>query len=270
MPEITVMKAITVWQPWASLWACGAKQFETRPWATKYRGPIAIHAAAMNPFKVIQNLNDDTIAAMKASLRTLGLLPRNGDFRYLPCGAVIATAELVGCHKMVLHGGRGLSSASTGWLETDHVSTGKERNGTTFLRIPYLDINGEESTFRKRFGNKDFRWKYGSSGKICLYGEWRLPEIRKVGYAVMKWIQEAYPSAFVWKAAAGPYSRQGIPDVCAIIDGRFYGFEIKRPFIGELSKIQEETIKAIRAAGGVAAVVSFPEQANKVIDNGNP
>jgi len=120
MPEITVMKAITVWQPWASLWACGAKQFETRPWATKYRGPIAIHAAAMNPFKVIQNLNDDTIAAMKASLRTLGLLPRNGDFRYLPCGAVIATAELVGCHKMVLHGGRGLSSASTGWLETDH------------------------------------------------------------------------------------------------------------------------------------------------------
>lgn len=30
-----------------------------------------------------------------------------------------------------------------------------------------------------------------------------------------------YPGAFVWKAAAGPYSRQGIPDVCAIIDGHF-------------------------------------------------
>jgi len=97
-----------------------------------------------------------------------------------------------------------------------------------------------------------------------------LPKESYYQTAIMKWIQEAYPSAFVWKAAAGPYSRQGIPDVCAIIDGRFYGFEIKRPFIGELSKIQEETIKAIRAAGGVAAVVSFPEQANKVIDNGNP
>lgn len=96
-----------------------------------------------------------------------------------------------------------------------------------------------------------------------------LPKENYYQTAVMKWIQEAYPSAFVWKAAAGPYSRQGIPDVCAIIDGRFYGFEIKRPFIGELSKIQEETIKAIRAAGGVAAVVSFPEQAKKVIDNGN-
>lgn len=69
--------------------------------------------------------------------------------------------------------------------DTCRVGTGKERNGTTYLRIPYLDINGEESTFRKRFGNKDFRWKYGSSGKICLYGEWRIPEIRKAGYAVM-------------------------------------------------------------------------------------
>jgi len=97
-----------------------------------------------------------------------------------------------------------------------------------------------------------------------------LPKESYYQTAVMKWIQEAYPSAFVWKAAAGPYSRQGIPDVCAIIDGRFYGFEIKRPFIGELSKIQEETIKAIRAAGGAAAVVSFPEQAKKVIDNGTP
>lgn len=75
-----------------------------------------------------------------------------------------------------------------------------------------------------------------------------------------------YPGAFVWKAAAGPYSRQGIPDVCAIIDGHFYGFEIKRPYIGRLTKIQEQTIEAINAAGGTAAVVSFWHQAKEVID----
>ena len=40
------MKALTIWQPWASLIAGGAKQYETRSWATQYRGPIAIHAAA--------------------------------------------------------------------------------------------------------------------------------------------------------------------------------------------------------------------------------
>ncbi len=39
------MKAITLWQPWASLIAIGAKKIETRSWATKYRGPLAIHAA---------------------------------------------------------------------------------------------------------------------------------------------------------------------------------------------------------------------------------
>lgn len=39
------MKAITVWQPWASLLVSGRKRYETRSWATSYRGPIAIHAA---------------------------------------------------------------------------------------------------------------------------------------------------------------------------------------------------------------------------------
>lgn len=38
------MKAISLWQPWASLVAVGAKKIETRSWATKYRGSLAIHA----------------------------------------------------------------------------------------------------------------------------------------------------------------------------------------------------------------------------------
>jgi activating signal cointegrator 1 len=39
------MKAITLSQPWATLVAIGAKRIETRGWSTKYRGPLAIHAA---------------------------------------------------------------------------------------------------------------------------------------------------------------------------------------------------------------------------------
>ena len=39
------MKAISLWQPWASLVAVAAKQIETRSWATQYRGPLVIHAA---------------------------------------------------------------------------------------------------------------------------------------------------------------------------------------------------------------------------------
>ena len=85
---------------------------------------------------------------------------------------------------------------------------------------------------------------------------------------IMQAIREAYPAAFVWKAAAGAYSRQGIPDVCAIIGGKFYGFVVKRPYIGVLSKLQEQTIKAINEAGGEAAVVSWPEQVREVIEHG--
>lgn len=39
------MKCISLWQPFASLIACGAKIHETRHWATSYRGPLLIHAA---------------------------------------------------------------------------------------------------------------------------------------------------------------------------------------------------------------------------------
>jgi Holliday junction resolvase len=74
------------------------------------------------------------------------------------------------------------------------------------------------------------------------------------------------PGAFVWKATAGPYSRQGIPDVCAVIDGHFFGFEIKRPYIGIATRIQQQTLQEIRKAGGTAAVISFREQAKEVID----
>lgn len=39
------MKAITIWQPYATLIMLGLKQYETRSWGTSYRGPLIIHAA---------------------------------------------------------------------------------------------------------------------------------------------------------------------------------------------------------------------------------
>lgn len=53
------MMAISLWQPWAWLVACGAKSCETRSWPTKYRGPIAIHAAkrfiGLEMLKILQS-----------------------------------------------------------------------------------------------------------------------------------------------------------------------------------------------------------------------
>ena len=56
--------------------------------------------------------------------------------------------------------------------DTCHISNDKERKDqTTYMKIPYLKEDGTEATYRKRFAGKEFRWRYGSSGKICLYGE---------------------------------------------------------------------------------------------------
>lgn len=73
------------------------------------------------------------------------------------------------------------------WLQKEcFLSTGKDRkDGTLYMKIPYLDENGKESTYRKRYAHKDFRWKYGSAGKIGLYGEWKLSRIRDTGYAAI-------------------------------------------------------------------------------------
>jgi len=39
------MKAISLWQPWASLWCSEAKIHETRHWPTSHRGWLVVHAA---------------------------------------------------------------------------------------------------------------------------------------------------------------------------------------------------------------------------------
>lgn len=39
------IKAVTIWEPWATLIMAGVKQFETRHWRHGYRGPLVIHAS---------------------------------------------------------------------------------------------------------------------------------------------------------------------------------------------------------------------------------
>jgi activating signal cointegrator 1 len=77
------IKAITLWQPWATLMAIGAKRFETRSWATSYKGPIAIHAAK-RPINRME-IND----RMRLVLRERG--PKPAD---IPLGQVVAIGYL--------------------------------------------------------------------------------------------------------------------------------------------------------------------------------
>ncbi|MDT9719152.1 ASCH domain-containing protein [Paenibacillus sp. ClWae2A] len=78
------MKAVTIIQPWATLVALGVKTLETRSWATKHRGPLAIHAGQ----KV------DKEACLIPQIREALLKHGINDWRDLTTGAVIAKAVL--------------------------------------------------------------------------------------------------------------------------------------------------------------------------------
>lgn len=91
------MKAISLWQPWASAIAVGAKQIETRGWETKYRGPIAIHAAKR---KVVDELIHFSCCwNWCGALRPLGLKMGGnaGLGKILPFGAIVAVCDLTDC-----------------------------------------------------------------------------------------------------------------------------------------------------------------------------
>lgn len=77
--ESVELTAVTLHQPWASLIAEGKKHYETRSWATDYRGPIAIHAA--------KKLHEDE------SLISLLEVPTSE----IPLGAIVAIAQLTDC-----------------------------------------------------------------------------------------------------------------------------------------------------------------------------
>ncbi len=85
-------KAITLWQPWATLVAIGAKEYETRSWSTNHRGPLAIHAAKT---KDHLDLARDNIL-MREALFVAGILSPN----QLPLGKIVAKVELTDCFEI--------------------------------------------------------------------------------------------------------------------------------------------------------------------------
>jgi hypothetical protein len=82
-----IIRAITLWQPWATLVALGLKQYETRSWSTRYRGWLAIHAAKRDP-------DVNVFAAALQDMRTRGWY----SWENIPRGAVVAVVRLVACH----------------------------------------------------------------------------------------------------------------------------------------------------------------------------
>lgn len=95
------MKAISLWQPWASAIALGVKKIETRSWKTRELGEIAICSAQKRTpelAEIFKELLEAHAAARRAfedlvGLDNLGAFGRV-PFDSLPFGKVVAVADL--------------------------------------------------------------------------------------------------------------------------------------------------------------------------------
>jgi hypothetical protein len=83
------VKAISLWQPWASLWLTDRKIHETRHWSTPYRGLLAVHATKHIETEVWGAMADICEAEFGKNWRT-----------ELPRGAIIGAVDLVDVTQM--------------------------------------------------------------------------------------------------------------------------------------------------------------------------
>lgn len=87
------MRALSLWQPWASLMAEGAKKIETRSWQSPYRGLVAIHAAK----KWDDDLRSTALKGCFAARLAQGLPSAGFDPDSLPRGCFVAVGLLNRC-----------------------------------------------------------------------------------------------------------------------------------------------------------------------------
>lgn len=91
----TMMKALSLTQPWATLVAIGAKKVETRSWATRHRGLVAIHAAKGFPVWAKDECRSFIFAnALWPSATQYDI---DGLVKELPLGAIVAIANVTAC-----------------------------------------------------------------------------------------------------------------------------------------------------------------------------
>lgn len=92
------MRALSLWQPWASAIAMGWKRIETRGYRTRFRGPLAICSARTTTGVDVAARGDRAGHGM--AWRHLFFLDNRGlaqIFRDLPRGVVLATCDLIDC-----------------------------------------------------------------------------------------------------------------------------------------------------------------------------
>jgi hypothetical protein len=123
------VKFLTIRQPWASLIAVGAKTIETRPFSTKYRGPLAIHAGLAKPehlswvgqWSMHTKYLDPGEAAQMRRMVGVGQMGGGAGIESvtMPLGAVVAVCDLVDVVPIRLH-----TDPPDDWRDEDNPDPG--------------------------------------------------------------------------------------------------------------------------------------------------
>lgn len=89
------MKALSIRQPWAWMILHAGKDIENRDWATRYRGPVLIHASK----GMTRDEYDDAVETARAARRALGCVPglTMPSFKDMQRGGVVGQVEIVDC-----------------------------------------------------------------------------------------------------------------------------------------------------------------------------
>jgi hypothetical protein len=135
MTTESTIKALSISQPWASLVIMGVKRLETRPWQTRYRGPLAIHASK----------NFSRAARMlclqepcRSALQSAGV----DVWSRLPCGVILGVVELVDCVRV----------EEFGEVPADELSLGDFRPGRWVWRFENPKLLPAKITYRGQLG----------------------------------------------------------------------------------------------------------------------
>lgn len=83
---------------------------------------------------------------------------------------------------------------------------------------------------------------------------WRRIAAEKQFENKIKKFLDSIPSIWHYKNWSGPYSKSGIPDIIACVNGKFVGIEVKAPN-GRASELQKRNIRLIRECGGLGYIL---------------
>lgn len=139
------MRAISIWQPWASLWLTDCKIHETRGWETKHLGELAVHAAQKLPRNIAPELDELCIKKFGPHWRV-----------ELPRGYILGVVDITACESTNICRPAHALDEICGDFSTDRFAWRRSENYRLLrLPVPYV---GRQGLF-----HVDDAWLQGSS-----------------------------------------------------------------------------------------------------------